>query len=192
MDRANIAANPGRGGAWSCATCGFAAKGCLGRAANVAAALSARSASYQAINPGKKNRSSNGDQDGVNRAALTRAAQQTHDPTTDDGAADTEQDVSDHAFATAHDLAGHPAGDQTHDNPPQHMHKFSSSGEQERDSCSRFGVRRASLRGGCLMWQNSELPAQGSPRRFSLGEMRTAASYLWVKPAKPAVPAGSG
>src|SRR5215472_12406527 len=130
MDRANIAANPGRGGAWSCATCGFAAKGCLGRAANVAAALSARSASYQAINPGKKNRSSNGDQDGVNRAALTRAAQQTHDPTTDDGAADTEQDVSDHAFAAAHDLAGHPAGDQTHDNPPQHMHKFSSSGEQ--------------------------------------------------------------
>src|SRR5207248_3049648 len=57
-------------------------------------------------------------QDGPEQAATTKADQANHPPA-NDGANDSQRDVGDHAVSSAlHDLPGCPAGDETHDDPP--------------------------------------------------------------------------
>src|SRR5262249_21462825 len=97
-------------------------------------------------------------------------AQQTHDPTADDGAADTEQNVSDHTVAAAHDLAGHPACDQADDNPPQQMHTNSSLRGTRTDPAAVLELDEPGRAEGVPLRGNSELLASAScPALFSRG-----------------------
>lgn len=62
------------------------------------------------------------DEDGVDKAATTDKSQRAHDKPADEGANDTDDDIHDHAVATAlHDFASDPASDQTDDDPPNDM-----------------------------------------------------------------------
>src|SRR5437588_6448747 len=57
-------------------------------------------------------------QDGPEQAATTKADQANH-PSANDSTNDSQRDVGDHAVSAAlHDFPGCPAGDETHDDPP--------------------------------------------------------------------------
>jgi hypothetical protein len=91
----------------------------LRRPADIAASGTGSAPGDQAVNPGKKNGSADGDQDGVDHSALPSPAQQTHNPSAYDRAGNAEDKVTDESLATAHNLPGCPAGYQANDYPPQ-------------------------------------------------------------------------
>jgi hypothetical protein len=77
----------------------------------------------ETVEPSQDDCSPDCDQDGVNGAAVARKAKGSHDPSADDGAGDSYQNVNKRAVAgTAHDFAGNPARNKTHQNPPQKSH----------------------------------------------------------------------
>src|SRR5580704_1880196 len=70
-------------------------------------------------------RTQNRDDDRVDQPAAPKA-ERGHDPSTDNGPDDAEDDVHERAVArSAHDLARRPTGDQADHDPPDDIHAFS-------------------------------------------------------------------